>query len=72
MTNSPKGATLYVGITGDFVRRVWQHKNKLVPGFTSRYNLTRLVYYECLVYPGAVIARGRNQRQAAQQENSAD
>jgi len=32
-------------------------KNKLVPGFTSRYNLTRLVYYECFVYPGSAINR---------------
>jgi putative endonuclease len=48
---------LYTGITGNLSRRVFQHKNKLVPGFTSRYNLTRLVYYECFVYPDAAIAR---------------
>jgi putative endonuclease len=46
MTNGPKPAVLYTGVTGDLLRRVWQHKNKLIPGFTSRYNLTRLVYYE--------------------------
>jgi putative endonuclease len=57
MTNGPKGATLYIGITGDLPHRVWQHKNKLVPGFTSRYNLTRLVYYERFVYPDGAIAR---------------
>ena len=57
MTNSPKAAILYTGITSDLVRRVWQHKNKLVLGFTSRYNLTHLVYYECFVYPDAAIAR---------------
>jgi putative endonuclease len=57
MTNGPKGATLYVGITGDLVRRVWQHKTRVIPGFTSRYNLTHLVYYECFVYPDAAIAR---------------
>ncbi|HEV2398724.1 MAG TPA: GIY-YIG nuclease family protein [Candidatus Sulfotelmatobacter sp.] len=57
VTNGPKGATLYVGITGDLRRRVWQHKNKTVPGFTSRYNLTQLVYYECFFYPDAAIAR---------------
>ena len=48
---------LYTGVTGDLRRRVWQHKNRLTPGFTSRYNLTRLVYYECLYYPDAAIAR---------------
>jgi putative endonuclease len=57
MTNGPKAATLYVGITSDLFRRVWQHKTKVFPGFTSRYNLTRLVYYECFVYPDAAIAR---------------
>jgi putative endonuclease len=57
MSNGPRSATLYTGITGDLRRRVWQHKNKLVAGFTSRYNLTRLVYYECFFYPDAAIAR---------------
>jgi len=57
MTNGPKPAVLYVGVTGNLVHRVWQHKSKLVPGFTSRYSLTRLVYYEQFVYPDAAIAR---------------
>ncbi len=57
MTNGPLSAVLYTGITGDLRHRVWQHKNKLVPGFTSRYNLTSLVYYEEFVYPDAAIAR---------------
>jgi putative endonuclease len=57
MTNRPRSHVLYTGITGKLARRVFQHKNKLVPGFTSRYNLTRLVYYERFVYPDAAIAR---------------
>jgi len=57
MTNGPKGATLDLGITGDLRRRVWQHKNKLVPGFTSRYNLKQLVYFETFYYPDVAIAR---------------
>jgi putative endonuclease len=57
MTNRPRSHVLYTGITGDLPRRVFQHKNKLVPGFTSRYNLTRLVYYEEFVYPDAAIDR---------------
>ena len=36
--------TLYVGVTNDLERRVYQHRNKLVPGFTSKYNVTRLAY----------------------------
>lgn len=38
--------TLYVGVTNDLLRRVWEHKNKAVPGFTSKYNVDRLLYYE--------------------------
>jgi putative endonuclease len=57
MTNGPRTHVLYTGITGNLPRRVFEHKKKLVPGFTSRYNITRLVYYESLAYPGAAIAR---------------
>ena len=39
-------SVLYVGVTSDLVRRVYQHKNKLVDGFSKRYNLDKLVYYE--------------------------
>ena len=44
MTN--KSGTLYTGVTNDLRRRVYEHKRKLVPGFTRRYNITRLVYSE--------------------------
>ena len=57
MTNGPKSAVLYIGITGDLVRRVWQHKSKSIPGFTNRYNLTQLVYNEEFIYPDAAIRR---------------
>jgi putative endonuclease len=57
MTSGPKSAVLYTGVTGSLVRRVWQHKNKLTPSFTSRYNLTQLVHYERFFYPDAAIAR---------------
>src|SRR5438552_2421434 len=41
-----KSGTLYIGVTNDLARRVYEHKNKLVPGFSSRYNCTRLLYFE--------------------------
>ena len=44
MTNMSR--TLYTGVTNDLPRRVWEHKQKLVKGFTKKYNITKLVYYE--------------------------
>ena len=38
--------TLYTGVTSDIIKRIYQHKNNLVEGFTSKYNLHKLVYYE--------------------------
>jgi putative endonuclease len=38
--------TLYIGVTSDLLKRVWQHKNKLVYGFTNKYKVNRLVYFE--------------------------
>jgi putative endonuclease len=43
--NSPTG-TLYTGMTSDLKRRVYEHKQKLIDGFTKKYNVTRLAYYE--------------------------
>ena len=40
------GGTLYIGITNDLVRRVYEHRTKAVPGFTTRYGVNRLVYFE--------------------------
>ncbi len=46
MTNGPRSHVLYTGITGNLPRRVFEHKHRLAPGFTSRYNLTRLLATE--------------------------
>lgn len=43
---SKRNGTLYVGSSSDLVKRVWQHKNKVTPCFTKKYNVTSLVYYE--------------------------
>ncbi|MGD0181929.1 MAG: GIY-YIG nuclease family protein [Terriglobales bacterium] len=57
MTNRPRSHVLYTGMTGNIARRLFEHKNKLLPGFTSRYNLTRLVYCECFAIPDLAIDR---------------
>ena len=44
MTN--RSGTLYVGVTNDLQRRVAQHRTKVIPGFSSKYNIDRLVYFE--------------------------
>ncbi len=44
MTNH--SGTLYVGVTNDLQRRVYEHRQKLIPGFTAKYNIVRLVYFE--------------------------
>ncbi|MCJ9429487.1 GIY-YIG nuclease family protein [Kordiimonas marina] len=43
---SKKNGTLYVGVTSDLIKRIWQHREGVQAGFTSRYNVKRLVYYE--------------------------
>ena len=43
---SQRNGTLYHGSTDDLARRIWEHKNELTPGFTSRYQVKLLVYYE--------------------------
>jgi putative endonuclease len=43
---SGRNGTLYVGVTSDLQKRIWEHKNDLIEGFTKRYSVHRLVYYE--------------------------
>ena len=45
MTNYSQ-TSFYIGVTGNLQKRVWEHKNKFVEGFTKKYNIDRLVYYE--------------------------
>lgn len=45
MANKPNG-TLYTGVTRNLIKRVWEHKNNLVEGFTKRYGVHQLVYFE--------------------------
>lgn len=59
LTNRPRG-TYYVGVTSDLKRRVWEHREGVTGGFTSKYNVRKLVYYE--VFQDAENAIKREKR----------
>ena len=56
ITNKPHG-TLYIGVTNDLARRIYEHKQKIVAGFSKKYDLTKLVYAEEFSDPNEAIAR---------------
>jgi putative endonuclease len=57
---SKPGGTLYVGVTNDLVRRTYEHRNGMVQGFTKRYDIKKLVYYEQHDTAQAAIQREKN------------
>jgi len=56
LASKPYG-TLYIGITNDLIRRVWEHKNDIIKGFTSKYKVYMLVYYEQCTDVSVAITR---------------
>ena len=52
-----RNGTLYVGVTNDLVKRVWQHKNKVVEGFTKQYGVDKLGHYEVFENINSAITR---------------
>ena len=54
---SDRNGTLYIGVTNDIVRRVFEHKSKAVPGFTKRYGVDKLVWFEIFDDPTSAITR---------------
>ncbi len=69
LASQPHG-TLYIGSTADLVRRAWEHKEKAVPGFTAKYSVDRLVWFERYDTLEAAMKRERpDQRLEALLEN---
>ncbi len=55
--SSQKNSALYIGVTSDLIKRIWQHRQKLVKGFTEKYNINKLVYFEQFRDPENAIRR---------------
>ena len=56
---SKRNGTLYVGLTDDLTKRIWQHRNDLIPGFTQQYGVKTLVWYESHESRESAFARER-------------
>ncbi len=54
---SRKDGAIYIGVSNNIIRRIYEHRNKLVPGFASKYNITRLVWFEMYDDPISAISR---------------
>ncbi|WP_331344925.1 GIY-YIG nuclease family protein [Cellvibrio sp. UBA7661] len=54
---SQRNGTLYIGVTSNLIQRIWQHKKHLADGFTKKYNVTQLVYFEQAQTMDSAIAR---------------
>jgi putative endonuclease len=67
MTNK-HNKVLYTGFTNDLARRVFEHREKLIEGFTSRYNINKLVYYETFDNPSDAIAREKQIKGGSRQK----
>ena len=60
---SERNGTLYIGVTSDLVRRIWEHKNNLVKGFTKRYIVHHLVWYELHESMNSAIEREKKMKE---------
>jgi len=63
MLASQLRGTLYIGVTSDLMKRVWEHKEKVVPGFTTRYGVSRLVWYEAHDSAEGAITREKQMKE---------
>jgi putative endonuclease len=59
---SKRNGTLYVGVTSDLQKRAWEHENELVDGFTKKYEVHKLVYYELYADMVSVITREKQMK----------
>ena len=65
---SKRNGTLYIGVTSDLIKRIWQHKNKVVEGFTKKYNVDKLCYFEIFSDITTAINREKELKKLRRQE----
>ncbi|HHF3231371.1 TPA: GIY-YIG nuclease family protein [Vibrio diabolicus] len=63
MLTSNNNAVLYIGVTSQLPQRIWQHKNGVVEGFTKKYNVHKLVYFELFEHMATAITREKQLKQ---------
>ena len=68
LTNK-NNTVLYVGVTNNLTRRIWEHKSKLIAGFTKKYNVDKLVYYEVLDNLTDAIKREKQLKAGSRKKN---
>ena len=68
LLSNSRNTVIYTGVTSDLKARVYQHKEKLLPGFTTRYNVSKLVHYEVADDPSVAIAREKQIKAGSRQD----
>ncbi len=60
---SKRNGTLYIGVTSNLIKRIWEHKNGIIKGFTEKYKVSQLVYYEHHEIAESALKRERNMKE---------
>ena len=66
--SNKRNGTLYIGVTSDIIQRIWQHKNNVMAGFTKKYGLHNLVYYELFDDMVSAITREKQLKSGSRQK----
>ena len=65
---NPADTVIYTGVTNNLIRRVFEHKCKFIDGFTKKYNVTKIVYWECFNDPELAIEREKQIKAGSRQK----
>jgi len=68
LLSNSRNTVIYTGVSSDLKARVYQHREKLLPGFTKRYNVSKLVHYEVMEDPSSAITREKQIKAGSRQD----